>query len=153
MQLAEQIRAFVRPMAPNAITCVGHALTLAWLLGAPVWIGVIGLLCDDLDGWVARKLGATSIFGSTYDWTVDVTVAAVVFDHLGLLPLALVAVPLQVRARLAGRRVGGRAALSVLLAVVTLAQPAARTTTPGGAAGGADNVTVIVQPQGRPTGG
>jgi len=61
------------------------------------------MLCDDLDGWVARKLGASTISGSTYDWTVDVALAAVVFDHLAFLPLALVAVPLQVRARRGNR--------------------------------------------------
>lgn len=91
-------------MAPNPITCVGHALTLAWLLGRARF-GSASSVCSattSTDGSRA-KLGATSIFGSTYDWTVDVAVAAVVFDHLAFLPLALVAVPLQVRARRGNR--------------------------------------------------
>ncbi len=126
----------LRRWCPNIITAIGHALTVAWLLGAPLWVGVIGLLCDDLDGYAARKLGVASVFGSQYDWTVDVTLAAVVLDRLGLLPLAVLAVPLQVRARLAGRKVCGRAALSALLAVVMVVQA------PGVADGGSGGVPV-----------
>jgi phosphatidylglycerophosphate synthase len=109
-----------RAVVPNGITLVGHALTIAWLLGAPVWIGAIGLLCDAADGFCARRMKVASPFGATYDWTVDVTVCAVVLQRLGLLPLALLVVPLQVRAHLAGRHVSGRATASIVLVAMAL---------------------------------
>jgi phosphatidylglycerophosphate synthase len=109
-----------RAAVPNGITLVGHALTIAWLLGAPVWIGAIGLLCDAADGFCARRMKVASRFGATYDWTVDVTVCAVVLQRLGLLPLALLVVPLQVRAHLAGRHVSGRATASIVLVALAL---------------------------------
>jgi phosphatidylglycerophosphate synthase len=105
---------------PLVISLLGHWLLLAWLLGAPLWIGVVGLLCDAEDGFCARRLRVVSAYGALYDWTVDVTVSALVLQRLGALPLLLVLVPLQVHAHLAGRHVSGRAFPSILLAVVTL---------------------------------
>jgi phosphatidylglycerophosphate synthase len=102
---------------PNLLTLLGHALTLAWLAGAPWPFALIGLFFDDLDGFAARRLDAASEFGSLYDWTVDVTSAAVVAVRLHLLPLLVVLVPAQVLARRAGRHVSGRA----LLVMVALA--------------------------------
>ena len=110
----------VARVVPHAITCLGHGLTLAWLLGAPLWIGVVGLLCDAADGLSARRLRVTSAYGALYDWTVDVTVCALVVQRLGALPLLVVLVPLQVYAHLAGRHVSGRAFASIVLAVSTL---------------------------------
>ena len=107
-------------LVPHAITCLGHGLTLAWLLGAPLWIGVVGLLCDAADGISARRLRVTSAYGALYDWTVDVTVCALVVQRLGALLLLVVLVPVQVHAHLAGRHVSGRAFASVVLAVLTL---------------------------------
>ncbi len=111
------MRATLRRWCPSLVTCIGHALTLAWLLGAPVWLGVIGLACDAADGWCARKLGAASPLGALYDWAVDITVCAVVLERLGLLPLALVLVPLQANAHLKGKHFSGRALASIGLAL------------------------------------
>ena len=105
---------------PHAITFLGHGLTLAWLLGAPLWIGAVGLLCDAADGFSARRLRVASPYGALYDWTVDVTVCALVVQRLGALPLLLVLLPLQVYAHLAGWHVSGRAFASIVLAVLTL---------------------------------
>jgi phosphatidylglycerophosphate synthase len=107
------------PLVPHAITFLGHGLTLAWLLGAPLGIGVVGLLCDAADGFSARWLRVGSAYGALYDWTVDVTVCALVMQRLGALPLLLVLVPLQVHAHRAGRHVSGRAFASIMLAVIT----------------------------------
>ena len=107
-------------LAPHAITCLGHGLTLTWLLGAPLWVGGVGLLCDAADGISARRLRVTSAYGALYDWTVDVTVCALVVQRLGALPLLVVLVPLQVYAHLADRHVSGRAFASIVLAVITL---------------------------------
>lgn len=111
----------LRMLVPSVVTGCGHALTLAWLLGAPLWLGIVGLLCDAFDGWCARRLGASSAYGSLYDWTVDVTVCAVVMQRIGALPLALAAVPLQVWLRQTGRHASGRAAASIALASVGIA--------------------------------
>lgn len=110
----------MRRVVPHAITFLGHGLTLAWLLGAPLWIGAVGLLCDAADGVSARRLRVASAYGALYDWTVDVTVCALVMQRLGALPLLLVLVPLQVYAHRAGRHVSGRAFASIVLAVLTL---------------------------------
>ena len=107
-------------MVPRAITCLGHALTLAWLLGAPLWIGVVGLLCDAADGISARRHRVTSAYGALYDSTVDVTVCALVMQRLDALALLVVLVPLQDCAHLADRHVSGRAFASIVLAVLTL---------------------------------
>ena len=40
-------------VVPYEITFLGHALTLGWLLGAPLWISVVGLL--------ARPIGAQAL--------------------------------------------------------------------------------------------
>jgi phosphatidylglycerophosphate synthase len=96
---------------PNALTCLGHLLTLAWLSGAPWPVGLAGLACDALDGPSARRLGATSAYGARYDWTVDVTCAAVLAAHLHVLPVLVLLVPAQVLVRQAGRHVSGRALL------------------------------------------
>lgn len=106
---------------PNAVTFLGHGLTIWWLLGGPWIAGAAGLLCDDVDGWLARKLGACSRFGGTYDWAVDVTLSSVLLAELGLLPLATILVPIQVWRKEFGPPVGplqsSRAALTVGLMV------------------------------------
>lgn len=53
-----------------------------------------------------------SVYGSLYDWTVDVTCAAVMSERLHALPV-LGHVPAQVYARQQGRHVSGRALLTV----------------------------------------
>ncbi len=108
--------------APNAVTLLGHGLTIWWLAGGPLLAGAVGLLCDDVDGWLARKLGATSRFGGTYDWATDITLCSVILDKLGVLPLALALVPIQAYRKEFGPPVAplssARAALTAVLAVV-----------------------------------
>jgi len=96
---------------PSVVTCIGHVLSLAWLQGGPWYVGLVGLLCDKLDGTLARRLGVSSDWGGLYDWLVDVTMAALVLDRLGVLPLAVLFVPLQVELRQRGHHVSGRALL------------------------------------------
>jgi phosphatidylglycerophosphate synthase len=110
-------------VVPNAVTCLGHALTLAWLLGAPWWIGAVGLACDAFDGLLARRLWVTSEYGALYDWTVDTTVCAVVLERLGVLPLLLAVVPLQVELHRRGAHLSGRAAASIALGLMQLRGP------------------------------
>ena len=106
---------------PSALTFLGGALFVAWLLGAPLWVGVAGLLCDALDGYAARRLGATSDFGSLYDWTTDVCCFALLAGKLGAPWLAVLAIPAQVFLRLRGRHLSGRAALFIVAALYSLA--------------------------------
>jgi phosphatidylglycerophosphate synthase len=111
---------------PNALTCAGHVLTLAWLSGAPWPVGLAGLVCDALDGLSARKLGAASEYGSLYDWTVDVTCAALIAERLHVLPLLGLLVPAQVYARQKGRHVSGRALLMLSAILLNVASGARR---------------------------
>lgn len=58
------------------------------LLNAPLVLIVIGL--DAVDGYVARRRGETSVFGSIFDIAVDRAVESVlwiVLGHLGLIPM------------------------------------------------------------------
>ena len=105
-------------IAPSVVTCLGLTLTLAWLAGAPWWIGVIGLALDSCDGNLARRLRTTSEFGSLLDWTCDVVVSALVLVRLDLSWLLIALVPIQVWARRRYVRVSGRAALTLIAIVV-----------------------------------
>lgn len=58
------------------------------LLNAPLLLLIIGL--DAVDGWVARRRGETSVFGSVFDIAVDRVVENVlwiVLSNLGLIPI------------------------------------------------------------------
>ncbi|MFO1146526.1 MAG: CDP-alcohol phosphatidyltransferase family protein [Rhodospirillales bacterium] len=61
----------------------------AWqLLNAPLLLVIIAL--DAVDGWVARRRGETSVFGSVFDIAVDRVVENVlwiVLSNLGLIPI------------------------------------------------------------------
>ena len=107
-----------RPI-PSVVTCVGHVLTIAWLLGAPWIVGVLGLLFDALDGFLARRLGAETRFGADYDWAVDVSTAALICARLHVLWLALAVIPLAVFLRQRRLHVSGRAALTFAALVLT----------------------------------
>jgi phosphatidylglycerophosphate synthase len=107
-----------RPI-PSLVTCAGHALTIAWLLGAPWAVGVFGLLFDALDGFLARRLGVETCFGADYDWAVDVSTAVLICARLHVLWLALAIVPLAVLLRHRGLHVSGRAALTFVALVLT----------------------------------
>jgi len=105
---------------PSAVTMVGAALSLAWLTHlVPWWIGALGLLCDCLDGPIARKLDHTSDFGSLLDWTVDMVlfVAAIstALPSEYAIIMLLAALPVQVGLRLAGVHFCGRALVFGLL--------------------------------------
>lgn len=69
--------------APNAISMVGHASTLAWIAGANPWFAVAGLVADEFDGDAARNLGEESELGSNLDWAIDVGLTAAVAIKLG----------------------------------------------------------------------
>jgi CDP-diacylglycerol---glycerol-3-phosphate 3-phosphatidyltransferase len=58
------------------------------LVNAPLLVLIIAL--DGLDGWVARRRGETSVFGSIFDIAVDRVVENVlwiVLGDLGLIPI------------------------------------------------------------------
>jgi CDP-diacylglycerol---serine O-phosphatidyltransferase len=84
---------------------------------------LLSLVCDVLDGRLARELGATSAVGAELDWHVDCALAAVAaWTVLGVAPLALV-VAVQATARATGRKVSGRALVFVACAFLQFAAP------------------------------
>jgi phosphatidylglycerophosphate synthase len=101
-------------LIPSAVTFIGHALTIAWLLGAPWAVGLCGLLCDAADGFLARRLGAETRFGSDYDWAIDVSTAVLLCARLHVLWVALAVVPIAVVLHQKRVHVSGRAALTVV---------------------------------------
>lgn len=110
-----------RLVVPSLVTLVGLVLSGVWLAGGPVLVGALGLLCDVLDGSIARKVGGESKFGSLLDWTVDVVVLAVLCGRLGLWPAALVLVPAQVALRHREVRFSGRAAVTLVVIALQVA--------------------------------
>lgn len=80
-----------RALIPCAITLAGLLLRLYFLArGGWPW-ALFGILCDMLDGHVARRLNAVSRFGAKLDWYSDVLCAAVALYASG--ESALVAAP------------------------------------------------------------
>jgi phosphatidylglycerophosphate synthase len=69
---------------------LGLALSIAWLLGAPTWIGFLGWALDAADGLVARSLRAESKYGAALDWHADVAITVVLAAKMSPLVLALV---------------------------------------------------------------
>ncbi len=99
---------------PCVITTIGAALSLAWLIGGlPWWIGAIGLVCDVLDGFVARKLHVETEFGSLFDWSVDMTLFALAitrsFSPETAITIICGALPLQIGLRVMDVHFCGRA--------------------------------------------
>lgn len=76
------------------LVTMAYQASPSWqLLDAPLLLVIIAL--DGLDGYVARKLGETSVFGSIFDIAVDRVVEItlwVVLGHLGLVPIWVVMV-------------------------------------------------------------
>lgn len=106
--------ALLAAATPSLVTLLGHTLTLLWLCGGPWPLAVGGLLCDAMDGWLARGLGQTSALGSEYDWLVDTTTVAILLA--GFAPaLLLLVVPLQALNRAMGWRFCGRTLLTLLV--------------------------------------
>ncbi len=102
-------------LAPSLVTFFGLVFSGIWLAGASWIVGLVGLSCDVLDGWVARKTDCVTEFGSLFDWVTDVVVLAVLFGRLGLWPAALVCVPMQVVLRYSRIRFSGRAAVMLVV--------------------------------------
>lgn len=103
-----------RMYIPCAITIIGAALSMAWLMKlVPWWIGALGLVCDCLDGPIARKMDASTVYGSLLDWTVDMLLFAIAISRA--LPaeyaicVMLAALPVQVGLRSIGVHFCGRA--------------------------------------------
>lgn len=107
---------------PCVITIIGAALSLAWLFHlVPWWIGVIGLLCDVLDGFVARKLQVSTDYGSLLDWSVDMMLFTIAISRALPVETAMLvligALPIQVGLRSMDLHFCGRAlAFAVLFA-------------------------------------
>lgn len=101
----------------NAITVAGYAATLGWLRTGNVPLAILGLLADEFDGKVARATGTSSELGSALDWGADVASTALILSHMGLAPLAPVALLTQA----ALRGAGWRPPIGSLRAVLTLA--------------------------------
>jgi phosphatidylglycerophosphate synthase len=105
----------VRDRIPNMVTAVGHGLTIWWIVSGVWWLGVAGLGCDVVDGAIARRMGSVTEFGGLYDWTVDVTMAAVICVVALRMPWLLLAlVPGAVFCRRRGMHFSGRALLTLL---------------------------------------
>ncbi|MBX3214809.1 MAG: CDP-alcohol phosphatidyltransferase family protein [Labilithrix sp.] len=102
-----------RAIAPSCLTLLGLGVsTLGCMWRWPLAL-LFGLVCDVLDGAVARRLGSASRFGARLDWHVDVCIGAVLAWLVW--PPALVG--LAVWSGLAstmGWRVSGRAWLTVV---------------------------------------
>lgn len=90
-----------------------------WLLGGSWACGLFGLLLDCADGFVARRLKATSEFGSLYDWAIDLSTMVLLLFRLHVPWLAIFAVPAAVWLRTAKVHVSGRAALTLIALAVS----------------------------------
>ncbi|MEY4546760.1 MAG: hypothetical protein RL685_2955 [Pseudomonadota bacterium] len=79
---------------PNAVTTLRLVLTMAMLLAfarEPGWVlaavGLVNLLLDVVDGWLARRAGLSGEFGARYDIEADsllVLALGVLLHHRGL---------------------------------------------------------------------
>ena len=107
---------------PNGLTLAGYAAHLAWLSGAPDHLAVLALLCDELDGRVARATGTATAMGSALDWGADVTLTAMMLEQLGARPAA----PLVLGVQAMVRGEGYRPPVGSLRALLTLALMAKR---------------------------
>lgn len=101
----------------NVVTVAGYAATLGWLRTGNVPLAVLGLLADEVDGKIARATGTSSELGSALDWGADISTTGAILLHMGLWPLAPVALVTQALLR----SNGWRPAIGSLRAVVTLA--------------------------------
>lgn len=78
-------------LVPSAITCTGAGLSFAGLVAHLPLLLLMGLACDLLDGYCARRLDAVTSFGAKLDWGVDrVVVIAALPLVFGTLPMLLV---------------------------------------------------------------
>ncbi len=80
---------FVRFLLVFVLVALAYWAAAPWqLVNAPLLLLIIAL--DGVDGWVARRRGETSVFGSIFDIAVDRVVESVlwiVLGNLGLIPI------------------------------------------------------------------
>jgi len=102
---------------PNAITLLGYASAIVWLVGGSPWFGIASILADELDGRIARATGQETSFGKELDWAVDLTLTGAVAMRIGLPWVLPIATTLQVARHDKGERppIGSlRAAMMIL---------------------------------------
>lgn len=104
-----------RALLPCSVTLLGALLSFEWILHPTLWLlGIGGLVCDVLDGFLARRFDAKTDFGSLFDWTTDVVAASLVvqlhFPSSAPVLLGLL-LPVQALLRVHSVRFCGRALL------------------------------------------
>ncbi len=99
----------------NLITCAGLVLSVFGVLWARPEMLAMALVCDVLDGRVARAMEQETDFGSRFDWYVDTTTAHLIsWRLLGSPWLSFALVPWHAYARGEDIRFSGRAALTAV---------------------------------------
>lgn len=106
---------------PSLLTLIGLGLSLWGLWEGSLWSLGAGVVCDILDGKLARWIGVTTRFGADLDWQVDCALVwGAVFLYLPPL-YALWTVPLLVLWQTIGgrwkQRSSGRAWAFAILGV------------------------------------
>lgn len=77
----------------SLVTLFGYACSLAFIAGAPWYVGALGILADEADGRIARARGETTLLGKELDYAADVTLTGL--SALKLMgPAGLAALPL-----------------------------------------------------------
>jgi hypothetical protein len=109
----------VRINLPNAITLVGYASAIAWLVGGSPWFAIASIIADELDGRVARATGQETSFGKELDWATDLTLTGAVAMRTGMPYLLPIMTTLQVARHDRGERppIGSLRAVLMLLSI------------------------------------
>lgn len=94
----------VRINLPNAITLLGYASAIVWLVGGSPWFAVASIIADELDGRIARATKQETSFGKELDWAVDLTLTGAVAMRIGMPYLLPIFTTLQVAAHDRGER-------------------------------------------------
>lgn len=69
------IKSLLSRLAPTVMTACGFVLGL-FAVSEGSWVaGAASLACDVADGWLARRLRASSDFGAMLDWCTDTVLA------------------------------------------------------------------------------
>lgn len=77
---------------PNLISIAGYGFAIVWLAGGSWPWAALSILCDEVDGSVARALGEESEFGAALDHTIDITLTGAVAMKMG--PPGLMVLPI-----------------------------------------------------------
>lgn len=99
---------------PSSVTLLGGCITVYGLSAKAPWALVVGILCDVLDGWLARRLKVESDVGARLDWSLDVMLMGGMVAMLDPLYL-LNGIGIVAMALFLGIRASGRALASALL--------------------------------------